>query len=195
RLYGVEPRERVGAAAGNGQRAQRAGALEARPEADEEPEREREIDAVAGPEPRAREDEAPAVRPPLPRGLRVQPPQRRSRRPGRLMHARVALERVGQVRAERRMRGLVVDEVALRRARQSLKVLPCTHIAGAGDTGAGPRRAPERAPGHTVDVVEQRAQAAPLIRAQARGVEHLERGVEHHRDPAGSWPKYSTSES
>src|SRR5207247_9380277 len=170
-------------------------ALEARPEADEEPEREREIDAVAGPEPRAREDEAPAVRPPLPRGLGVQPPQRRSRRPGRLMHAHVALERVGPVRAERRMRGLIVDEVALRRARQSLEVLPRLHIVGAGDAGASPPRAPERVPGHAVDLVEQRAQAAPLIRAQARDVERLERGVEHHRDPAGSWPRYSASES
>ena len=129
RLHGVEPRERVGAAAGNGQRAQRAGALEARPEADEEPEREREIDAVAGPEPRAREDEAPAVRPPLPRGLRVQPPQRRSRRPGRLMHAHVALERIGQVRAERWMRPLVLDQFGFGGKREAgTEILHARHI-------------------------------------------------------------------
>ena len=40
-----------------------------------------------------------------------------------LVQVRVALERIGEVRAERRVRGLVLDEVVLRRERQPRDVL------------------------------------------------------------------------
>src|SRR5438093_94598 len=48
RLHGVKPRRRILAAPGNRERPECARALEPRPEADEESEREREEDAIAG---------------------------------------------------------------------------------------------------------------------------------------------------
>jgi hypothetical protein len=77
------------------------------------------------------------------------------------------------------MRGLIVDEIALGRARQSLKIVPARDIAAPSDTGARPRRAPERVARRLTDRVEQRADLPPLMLTQARVIQRLERGVEH----------------
>ena len=85
---------RILTATGNRQRAERARTFEARPEPDEEAERERNEDTVGRPDARAPQHEAPAAGPPLPRLLGVEPPERRPARPRRLVDADVALQRV-----------------------------------------------------------------------------------------------------
>ena len=95
------------------------------------------------------------------------------------MHAHVALERIGEIGAERWSGGLVVDKVALFRARQALKIIPRVHIVGAADAGACPRRAPVCIARCAIDLLEQPAKPPPLMLPQARGIERLERGVEH----------------
>src|SRR5438552_2399816 len=67
RLHPGEPRRGVLAAAGDRERPEGARALEARPEADEEPEREREEHAIRRLDARPAQDEPPAACPPLPR--------------------------------------------------------------------------------------------------------------------------------
>src|SRR5207248_1200694 len=118
---------------------------------------------------------------------RVQPAQRRARRAGGLMHAHVALERIGQVGAERRVRGLILDDVGLARQRQPPEVLPRLQIVGRGDAGARPRRAPERVARRAVDLVQEGAQPAPLMLAQARGLQRLERTVVHQARSLKRW--------
>src|SRR5436190_589866 len=103
------------------------GAREAGPEPDEETERERNEDAIAGPHAGAGEHEAPAARPPVPRRLRVQPPERRAAGAGGLVQAHVALRRIGEVGTERGAR-LVLDEFGLARQRQPLEVVPAAQI-------------------------------------------------------------------
>jgi hypothetical protein len=112
-----QPRGRVLTAAGDGECAERPRALEPRPEADEQPERERKEHAIGRADARRAQHEAPAARPPLPRLLRIEPAKRLVRGAGRLVHAHVALERIREVGAEGRMRGLIGDELQLSRER------------------------------------------------------------------------------
>src|SRR3989442_804286 len=70
--------------------------------------------------------------------------------------------------------------MAPRRASESA---PPPGIVSAPDAGARPRHAPERVARRGVDRVEQRAEAAPLVLVQARGVQRLERLVEHSGPP------------
>ena len=123
-----QPRRRVLAAAGDRQRSEHPGALEAGPEPDEEPERERKEDAVRGPHARAPQNDPPAARPPFPRFLRVEPYERRAARARGLVHANVALERVGQVRTEGRVRSLIVDQLRLSRQGHPPEVVPAAQI-------------------------------------------------------------------
>src|SRR6185503_7606782 len=90
------------AAARDCEGAEGAGPFETRPEPDEEPEGEREEDPVFRAQARAPQDEAPAPRPPLPGFLRVEPAERRTGGPRRLVHAHVAVERIAEIAAERR---------------------------------------------------------------------------------------------
>src|SRR5205814_4238309 len=93
----------------------------------------------------------------------------------------------GEVGAEGRVRGLILDDVGLARQRQPPEVVPRLQIAGRGDAGAGPRRAPERVAGRAVDLVQEGAQPAPLMLAQPRGLQRLERAVVHQARSLKRW--------
>ena len=178
-LDGGEPLGRVLSAARNGQRAEGARALEAGPEADEEPEGEREEHPVAGPDPGGAQDEAPAARPPVPRLLGVEPAERRSRGARGLMHAHVAREGKGEGAAERRMGRLVVDQLRLRRVREPEEVLPAREIAGRAHARAPPLAGDEGIGGK--DGPREGLEPGPLVRAERVGAERLQRAIVESR--------------
>src|SRR5207244_6396940 len=177
------PRRRILPAARNRQRAERPGALEARPEPDEEAERKREEDAVGRPDARAAQHEPPAARPPLPRLLRVEPPQRRTARPRRLMHADVALERVRPIRAEWRVGGLIVHELGLRRERKPPEVVPAAQVLHRPDAGRAPAARDELI--RREQLLRHGAKAVPLMAEQPLPSERFQRAVEHRRARPG----------
>src|SRR5437762_6667624 len=74
------------------------------PETDEWSKRERDVDPVGLADAGARENLFPAAQPPLPTFFRVQPENRFARRTRCLMNANVLLDRVLQIRPERRAR-------------------------------------------------------------------------------------------
>jgi hypothetical protein len=159
------------AAAGDGERPERAHALEAGPEAHEEPEREREEHAVARPQPRRAEHHRPAAGPPVPGLLRVEPAERRPGGARRLVHPDVAVEREGQVGAERRMRRLVLHQLALGRERQALEVAPGPQISRVGQPG--PRVAGAEKPVHRQRSADEGHEARPLLMLHGFGIERL----------------------
>src|SRR5262249_2096370 len=182
-----QPGRRVLAATGDRQRAERARPLEAGPESDEEPERERKEDAVGRAHARPAQHEAPAARPPLPRFLRVEPEKRRAARPRRLVHAHVALERIRQIGAERRSRGLIGHELGFARERQPAEVEPIAQIVDRREAGPTPFPRDELVGGE--QLAGHGAKAAPLVLAQPVGLERLEGAVEHYRRARASGPK------
>src|SRR5262249_41251604 len=96
-----------------------------------------------------------------------------------------------QVGAEERVRGLVVHQLALARERQTSEVVPAAHVLGRPHAGRAPSRRLERVGAH--DGPQERLRALPLLRAQRRGVQRLERRIEDHSCSAGSWFRYSRS--
>ena len=174
--HAVEARRRVLAAAGDGQRAEGPRPLEPGPEAHEQAEGEREGDAVRRAEPGGAEDERPAARPPGPRVFRLQPADRRAGRPRGLEHADVPLERVGQVRAERRLGVLVGGQLALLQAREPGEVVPRRDVAGVPDARRLQARAPEPVAGP--DLAQARLHALPLPGAELLGGRRLASAVE-----------------
>jgi hypothetical protein len=93
------------------------------------------------------------------------------------MHAHVALERIRQIGAERRMRGLIGDELRLARERKPAEVEPVAKIVDRGDAGTAPFLRDELI--GREELARHRAKAAPLMLAQPVGPERLERAVEH----------------
>ena len=160
RLDGGEALRRVLPAPGNRQAPERARSLEACPEPDEEPEREREEHAVLWSEAGTAQDEAPAARPPVPRLLRIEPAQRRAGRAGGLVDPHVALERKRQVGSEGRMRGLVGDELILDGEWQPREVVPSAEVGGRVEPSAPPLLREEPVGG--MRGARQRLQPGPL---------------------------------
>src|SRR5437667_138848 len=103
---------------GDAQRPELLGAGESRPETDERTEREGEEDPVSPRHAGGAIDRLPAVSPPLPRLGGVQHPERPAGRAARLMDPDVTVERVGEIRSERRMRGSILGELCLRGERK-----------------------------------------------------------------------------
>jgi len=99
-------------AAANRQRAELARALPTRPKADEGPERKSKIDVIAGADTGRFKDNFPALRPPIPRLLGVEPVHRFARGAGSLVHPNVAFRGESKIAAERRMKRLVFDQFA-----------------------------------------------------------------------------------
>src|SRR5919108_507766 len=143
--------------------------LDPRQKPDEEAEGKGKIAAIPRPNAGARQDEAPAVRPPVPRGLRLQPANGLAARPGGLVHADVALERIREVGAEGRVRRLIFDEVGLAQQRKPAEVVPAGKIFGAREAGRSPAARPERI--HAKRLADERLQSPPALVTQtvARG--------------------------
>src|SRR5262249_60727462 len=121
---------------GQGQRANVAGAFIRCPEADERAERESVEDAVAFPDAGAAEDMPPAVGPPLPGCLGIQPSDRRlAGGPRGLVELDVPLQWIGEVGPERRLALLVLGQLALCGKRQLVEVLPGTDTAIEAERG------------------------------------------------------------
>src|SRR5438552_1064070 len=179
RLDGGQALGGVLAAAGDGETAEGARALEARPEADEEAEREREEHAVPGAEPRAPQDEAPAARPPVPRLLRIEPAERRAGGARGLVHAHVARDGKRQVAPEWWKRRLVVDQLGLHRQRQAEEVVPAPEVVGRPDPRAPPLARDERVGGN--DGARQAPEARPLMRPERLGVQCLQTPIIERR--------------
>ncbi len=99
-------------AAGNRQRAELARAFPSRPKADERPEGKCEIDAIAGADTGRFKDKFPALRPPIPRLLGIEPVHRFAGGAGSLVHPNVAFRGKSKIAAERRMKRLVFDQFA-----------------------------------------------------------------------------------
>ena len=167
---------RVLAAARDGHRAEGPRALQPGPEADEEAEGEREEEPVARPQPRRPEHEGPAARPPGPRRLGLEPPDRGPRGARGLEDANVALERVREVGAERRVGRLVGDQVRLRQPREAGEVRPRAEVARVPQAGRLEARPPEgvRAP----DLADPRGEPLPLPAPEGLGRRRLARAVE-----------------
>jgi hypothetical protein len=75
------------------------------------------------------------------------------------------------------MRGLVGDQLVLRRQRQPAQIVPAAQVVGGRHTGGAPLRRPER-----VGVErgpDQRPRPAELVAAQPRGIQRLQRTVVH----------------
>ena len=135
-----------------------------------------------GPSPAPAQHEAPAARPPVPGLLRVEPAERRAAGARGLVHAHVALERVRQVGAERRMRGLVLDQLALRVSGSRAEVVPAAEIVGATRgrprchfarderVGAGGSRAP--APGAGAHWCARSASGSSVSRRRSKNARH-----------------------
>ena len=95
--------------------------------------------------------------PPFPRLGGVQPAQRLiAARARRLVQAHIALDRIGEVAAERRTRDLVLEQLRLGCQRESFEVVPSLHIVKP--------RAPERVGGKHIG--EPGAQLLELLPAQ-----------------------------
>ena len=117
-------------AARDAQRAEPLGATEGGPEAKERTKGESQEDTVCprngggavyvvGPDPRA----------PLPRFGGIEPAQRMpAARTGGLMEPHIAFLGIGEIRTERRRRGLVGNKIRLRGQRQTFEIVPAADI-------------------------------------------------------------------
>src|SRR5262249_43635476 len=149
------------------------------PEADEETEGERKEYAIAGPQPRGSQHEAPASSPPVP-GLRgVEPVDRRTARAGRLVHAHIASEREGHIGAKGGVRSLIVAHPAVREERQLREVAPIANVLGALYANGPPRPCEvwigrNERPGQAFEL-------DPLMPAKRLGVECLQAPVVERR--------------
>ena len=160
---------RVLAAARDRQRAERPRALEARPEADEEPEREREEHAVAGPHARRRAARSPSSAPTSPRtpACRASGAARRScPRSG----ARARSARAGYVRLVPNggCAAWSATSSALRVSGSRAKSSQSRRSSAAASAGGAPLRASQNGLAAEDARADERAQAVPLVRAQAR---------------------------
>ncbi len=179
RSQGLHPRQargRVLPTPGNHQRSHLARPLEPRPEADEEAEGEGEEDPVLRGDAGAPEDETPAASPPLPRLLRFEPADRRPRCPGGLMDPDVALQRVCEVGPERRVGGLVQDQLRLGGEGQAEEVVPGGEVIRRADARGLPPLRDESVGGK--DFARERPKPIPLERAQPLGWRRFQRSVE-----------------
>src|SRR3989442_1019620 len=179
-VHPLKARRGVLATARDRERAQRTGALESRPEADEEPEREGKEDAVGEGDAGGVEHEAPAPDPPIPGFLGVEPPQGLAAGARRLVHANEALQGIGQVGPEGRPLGLILDELALLRQRQTREVIPVLEILDRADPRRRPRAADEGVarPGRQ-QLPGQPAEFLPLELPEPLGRQRLHRAIEH----------------
>ena len=98
-------------AAANRQRAELARALPTRPRADEWPD-EKANRRDPGVDTGRFKDNFPALGPPIPRILGIEPVHRFARGAGSLVHPNVAFRRKSKIAAEQRMKRLVFDEFA-----------------------------------------------------------------------------------
>src|SRR5438094_425227 len=177
RLHPGEPRRGVLAAAGNCERPQGTRALEARPEADEQPEREREEDAVRRLDHRPAQDEPPATRPPLPRLRRVEPANRLPARARGLVDTHVALEGVREVAPEGGVRRLIVDDLDLAHMGQPPEVVPAREVVDRADARGTPLRTDERI--GLEQLARHGQETPPLVRGHLLGWQCLQRAIEH----------------
>ena len=95
------------------------------------------------------------------------------------MNAHVALERIRQIGAERRMRGLIGDELRFAREGKPPVVVPAAEIVGRLEADRAPLLGDELI--GREELTGHRAKAAPLVLAESIGPERLERAVEHRR--------------